>query len=172
MGLSRAPHSQQPAELTSQRKGFSPECCSEWTFSDILRLKDFPQVSQVKGMSLVWAAGGHQTSLLRGTYLNPHLQACLLAAPHPMFSWRVILTSIAHPGSGPATLKANEPGDSPPSLKKKHQPGYPACSWPTPGSQGPHPMQFTLSSGGREVCLPRTVCLSGPLRPGAWSPVE
>lgn len=87
--------SQQPAELTSQRKGFSPECCSEWTFSDILRLKDFPQVSQVKGMSLVWAAGGHQTSLLRGTYLNPHLQTCLLAALHPALSWRVTLNSTA-----------------------------------------------------------------------------
>lgn len=42
---------------TSQRKGFSPECCREWTLRDMLRLKDLPQVSQVKGMSLVWAAG-------------------------------------------------------------------------------------------------------------------
>lgn len=40
-------------ELTSHRKGFSPECCSECTLRDMLRLKDFPQVSQVKGMSLV-----------------------------------------------------------------------------------------------------------------------
>lgn len=40
-------------ELTSQRKGFSPECCSECTLRDMLRLKDFPQVSQVNGMSLV-----------------------------------------------------------------------------------------------------------------------
>lgn len=66
------PRSQQEAELTSQRKGFSPECCSECTLRDILRLKDFPQVSQVKGMSLVWAAGGHQLLLLQGTYLSPH----------------------------------------------------------------------------------------------------
>lgn len=44
-------------QLTSQRKGFSPECCSECTLSDMLRLKDFPQVSHVKGMSLVWAVG-------------------------------------------------------------------------------------------------------------------
>lgn len=43
--------------LTSHRKGFSPECCSECTLRDMLRLKDFPQVSQVKGMSLVWAVG-------------------------------------------------------------------------------------------------------------------
>lgn len=40
---------------TSHLKGFSPECCSEWTFRDMLRLKDFPHVSQVNGMSLVWA---------------------------------------------------------------------------------------------------------------------
>lgn len=40
-------------ELTSHRKGFSPECCSECTLRDMLRLKDLPQVSQVKGMSLV-----------------------------------------------------------------------------------------------------------------------
>lgn len=160
MGLSRAPHSQQPAELTSQRKGFSPECCSEWTFSDILRLKDFPQVSQVKGMSLVWAAGGHQTSLLRGTYLNPHLQACLLAAPHPMFSWRVILTSTAHPGSGPATLKANEPGDSPPSLKKntnlvtRHAPGQHL----DPRVPIPCSLHFPVEEG-RYVCQGLSVCL-------------
>lgn len=41
--------------LTSQRKGFSPECWSEWTFKDMLRLNDFPQVSQVNGISFVWA---------------------------------------------------------------------------------------------------------------------
>lgn len=41
--------------LTSQRKGFSPECWSEWTFKDMLRLNDFPHVSQVNGMSFVWA---------------------------------------------------------------------------------------------------------------------
>jgi len=40
-------------DLTSHLKGFSPECCREWTLRDMLRLKDFPQVSQVKGMSLV-----------------------------------------------------------------------------------------------------------------------
>lgn len=43
----------QRRDLTSHLKGFSPECCSEWTLRDMLRLKDFPQVSQVKGMSLV-----------------------------------------------------------------------------------------------------------------------
>lgn len=42
--------------LTSHRKGFSPECCREWTLRDMLRLKDFPQVSHVNGMSLVCAA--------------------------------------------------------------------------------------------------------------------
>lgn len=45
----------QNVNLTSQRKGFSPECWSEWTFKDMLRLKDFPHVSQVNGISLVWA---------------------------------------------------------------------------------------------------------------------
>lgn len=40
---------------TSHLKGFSPECCKEWTFRDMLRLKDFPHVSQVNGMSFVWA---------------------------------------------------------------------------------------------------------------------
>lgn len=43
--------------LTSHLNGFSPECCRECTLRDMLRLKDFPQVSQVKGMSLVWATG-------------------------------------------------------------------------------------------------------------------
>lgn len=46
------------ASLTSHRKGFSPECWSEWTFRDMLRLNDFPHVSQVKGMSFVWAGFG------------------------------------------------------------------------------------------------------------------
>lgn len=46
--------------LTSQRKGFSPECWSEWTFKDMLRLNDFPHVSQVNGMSLVWAGIGEE----------------------------------------------------------------------------------------------------------------
>lgn len=40
---------------TSHLKGFSPECCSEWTFRDMLRLNDFPHVSQVNGMSFVCA---------------------------------------------------------------------------------------------------------------------
>lgn len=40
---------------TSHLKGFSPECCREWTFRDMLRLNDLPHVSQVNGMSLVWA---------------------------------------------------------------------------------------------------------------------
>lgn len=39
--------------LTSHLKGFSPECWRECTFKDMLRLNDFPHVSQVKGMSLV-----------------------------------------------------------------------------------------------------------------------
>lgn len=52
-----APRGSRRRELTSHRKGFSPECCSECTLRDMLRLKDFPQVSQVKGMSLVWATG-------------------------------------------------------------------------------------------------------------------
>ncbi len=43
-------------ELTSHLKGFSPECWRECTLRDMLRLKDFPHVSQVNGMSLVWAA--------------------------------------------------------------------------------------------------------------------
>lgn len=40
---------------TSHLKGFSPECCREWTFRDMLRLNDLPHVSQVNGISLVWA---------------------------------------------------------------------------------------------------------------------
>lgn len=42
--------------LTSHLKGFSPECCRECTLSDMLRLNDFPQVSQVNGISFVCAA--------------------------------------------------------------------------------------------------------------------
>lgn len=44
-------------KLTSHLKGFSPECCRECTFRDMLRLNDFPHVSHVNGMSFVWAAG-------------------------------------------------------------------------------------------------------------------
>ena len=46
----------QEGAQTSHLKGFSPECCREWTFRDMLRLNDFPHVSQVNGMSFVWAA--------------------------------------------------------------------------------------------------------------------
>lgn len=55
---------------TSQRKGFSPECCSECTFKDMLRLKDFPQVSQVNGMSFVWARDRQKTYCIRHKYVS------------------------------------------------------------------------------------------------------
>lgn len=70
---------------TSQRKGFSPECCSECTFRDMLRLKDFPQVSQVNGMSFVWARDRQKTYCIRHKYVS--LVYCVAISTFEKISW-------------------------------------------------------------------------------------
>lgn len=149
-GVRGAARTQYPTRvgLTSQRKGFSPECCSECTLRDMLRLKDFPQVSQVKGMSLVWAVGGWAPSVTSpGTYPDPHLLTCHLRALYPT------LDSMAHPSEG-LSLGLSDP-QSPGRRQLHHHPsGYPACSRPAQRSLSVGPIPFTLCSGAREARLP------------------
>lgn len=72
---------------TSHLKGFSPECCREWTFRDMLRLNDLPHVSQVNGMSLVWAER-HRGA--KGQSDSTHTKIMI----HPINVYRNIDTNI------------------------------------------------------------------------------
>ncbi len=49
---------------TSHWKGFSPECWREWTFRDMLLLNDLPHVSQVNGISFVWAKDTYNKTMI------------------------------------------------------------------------------------------------------------
>lgn len=66
----------------------------------MLRLKDFPQVSQVKGMSLVWATG---QALMAMTFRGdpPGFSQGTPAGPPPMLSLESPSWGTIYPGTCP-----------------------------------------------------------------------